>query len=621
MGTIPKPKPDAGRGKILSTALLTLALLISLVTFSPFATADNPGGAGNNGNNGGDVCYEDYTEYEWMRWVEDSPAQEEVSHNEWIWTRAVTEYKWGGPIWDPGVIWSEASPGFGWWKMRHLYWPFDPITRTVTETQQAANKPSGAGWQKTGDPIKVVTQEAKPAEGHDEFEWSETSPGEGWSKTGEEQISQREVPCPTEPVCDENHNLTHTFNAANANGYVVHNGDNELCDPVYVHAVNWGFSNSSVGDSIWPQDFRGVNVYEVSQPGEQVSFQVPGELSCGQVDIYWSDNPTPLFGEGAVLNGPQNPPEPHLPKQHGGISTGPTAWHVYGGSEGTTGVITDEDCGEEPQEPVVNIHFQKAVCEIGSIIPGNTPGDPDHRAGRLTWGAVVSKPVGSLAAALDGLENCKAAAGWQFKVAASQDAIAVDASGNAQGGSLVPGSTNANGVLTVSSDDLPGELGAHLLAGNQLWVSEVQQAGFGFENLHCHNDALNADNLDYIKVAANGDLPTDVYCTAWNSSEPDDTETPPSTIPEQPTTTTVPPTTSTTEEVGGIDEEPTTTTEGPTTPEPEVLDTVVTPTTVAKQTLPKTGSNTSTVLSLAGVLMTAGAALVLFGRRRFNAGN
>ncbi|MFA5565095.1 MAG: DUF5979 domain-containing protein [Acidimicrobiia bacterium] len=87
-------------------------------------------------------------------------------------------------------------------------------------------------------------------------------------------------------------------------------------------------------------------------------------------------------------------------------------------------------------------------------------------------------------------------------------------------------------------------------------------------------------------------------------------EAPTTTVPEPTTTTTVPESTTTTiEEVGGIDEENTTTTA------PEVKDQQVTPTTVGRR-LPRTGSNSTTTLSLAGVLMTAGAALVVYGRRR-----
>lgn len=95
--------------------------------------------------------------------------------------------------------------------------------------------------------------------------------------------------------------------------------------------------------------------------------------------------------------------------------------------------------------------------------------------------------------------------------------------------------------------------------------------------------------------------------SVWNLC----TRKPTDTIPPPPVT--VPPTsstTSTTEDVGGIVATTSTTL--------EVLDTVVTPTTVARPTLPRTGTNSTTMLSLAGVLLTAGAGFVLFGRRRFN---
>ncbi|MFA5565094.1 MAG: LPXTG cell wall anchor domain-containing protein [Acidimicrobiia bacterium] len=87
---------------------------------------------------------------------------------------------------------------------------------------------------------------------------------------------------------------------------------------------------------------------------------------------------------------------------------------------------------------------------------------------------------------------------------------------------------------------------------------------------------------------------------------------PPVTVPPTTSSTTTSSTTSTTEEVGGIDETPSTSTTE------EVLDTVVTPTTVAQRRLPRTGTNSTTALSLAGALVTAGAAFVLFSRRRFH---
>jgi len=98
------------------------------------------------------------------------------------------------------------------------------------------------------------------------------------------------------------------------------------------------------------------------------------------------------------------------------------------------------------------------------------------------------------------------------------------------------------------------------------------------------------------------------------STSTTEAETTTSTTPITEPPTTQPPTTevpvTTTEEVEGIDEESTTTTE-------EVKGTEENPTTAPEvQKLPRTGVDPTTALSLAGVLLTGGGAMVTYTRRR-----
>jgi hypothetical protein len=97
--------------------------------------------------------------------------------------------------------------------------------------------------------------------------------------------------CTTAKVCIPSSAVTYTYSHDRNNDGVivvndVANSTGELCNPFYVTATSWKFTNNS---SIWPQKVDVVDqLGEISTPG---SYTYAALVSCGQGDIYASTNP------------------------------------------------------------------------------------------------------------------------------------------------------------------------------------------------------------------------------------------------------------------------------------------------------------------------------------------
>jgi fibro-slime domain-containing protein/uncharacterized repeat protein (TIGR01451 family)/uncharacterized repeat protein (TIGR02543 family) len=165
------------------------------------------------------------------------------------------------------------------------------------------------------------------------------------------------------------------------------------------------------------------------------------------------------------------------------------------------------------------IHFVKAVCPAYSNVLGNADQDqkmhPDVSSNISKYenypnfSSVYSpKPI-TLA---DIPASCSKQAGWSFKFSPTEEQIT-------DVGNIGP--TGSNGETTISySQLLKSQKDA--ITGDGLWVSEDLSTvnkpnDAAFAALRCYKDALNGDNLDYIKLDPNN-MPSDVYCIAYNVS-------------------------------------------------------------------------------------------------------
>ncbi|MFA5565093.1 MAG: LPXTG cell wall anchor domain-containing protein [Acidimicrobiia bacterium] len=578
MGISPKPKPDAGRGKILSTALLALALLASLVTFSPFAEAyTGGGGQGNGKNNPGNnitICHNNNAN----SWTTNSPNANGIvnghdSHRNDIipsfeyqsgqqtktykgknlgkvFTGPNGESATGAEILANGCKLPAPNPPGP--KVTHSEWVDGDLdcegqvvhqTRTMTTTPYKwVNHPNHKTW--VLDHKNATT---------------ETENGTR-ELTSEEQVS-----CTPDPVVEfitvawrlpDNYADGHGTREPNANWDSI-----------------WAGGQAFVTSQVTTPDY----LLDVLDSNEAV-LEVLAECGALQIDIYRyttqaDKNAVAALWEDGKLTNDGSPEDSGLHP-------------VTGLNQGWKFLWTAEDCEDEP-EP-----------------------EPE------TWSLEVSKDIPNVSGVeLPSSEEPRFTVSISCEVEDGVPYIATqtfDVGQRAFFDNIPEGASPCTVTETTPSDSL--------LPAGYRWSSPSYTVDA--QNPNQSSAVVGKDDETYCLHPVSGDgviVPfaggiADRCVVVTNTFGEIPPPTP--TIPEQPTSTT-----STTEEVGGIDEEPTTTTEAPTTTEPEVLDTVVTPTTVAKQTLPKTGSNTSTVLSLAGVLMTAGAAFVLFGRRRFNAGN
>ena len=180
---------------------------------------------------------------------------------------------------------------------------------------------------------------------------------------------------------------------------------------------------------------------------------------------------------------------------------GLTAEMTWEGNVGPGGglVISDYcpgvDNGEDPQLGTT-LNFQKVVCD-SDVDLSEYQNAPDNPAG-------VDTPVTPLEEG-DLPEGCSFdTANWDFELSVDGDESTYTAS------------------ESVSFSHLFDELGAGAAklfgAGNQLEVAEVEQEGYDFFALSCHQDALNSDNLEYI-FHSEVERFDNIWCRAWNTTE------------------------------------------------------------------------------------------------------
>ena len=152
--------------------------------------------------------------------------------------------------------------------------------------------------------------------------------------------------------------------------------------------------------------------------------------------------------------------------------------------------------GEQPEPQDTTLNFQKVVCD-SDVDLSEYQNAPDNPAG-------VDTPVTPLEEG-DLPEGCSFdTANWDFELSVDGDESTYTAS------------------ESVSFSHLFDELGAGAAklfgAGNQLEVAEVEQEGYDFFALSCHQDALNSDNLEYI-FHSEVERFDNIWCRAWNTTE------------------------------------------------------------------------------------------------------
>ncbi|MFA5565092.1 MAG: LPXTG cell wall anchor domain-containing protein [Acidimicrobiia bacterium] len=609
MGTNPKSRPDAGRGKILSTALLALALLASLVTFSPLADAGARGGhEGSGGKNECSVQVEQrmykrpttVTQHQYEKWVK-GVFQEKSG---WWWTTYDTfdweDYPGAGPVW------GQPSPSEG-------------SHNAVLEEWE-----TGSWWDKTyyrkitTEYKYVATGVTREVDGPPETTGYRSTPpdGDGWQPFGNAKTVNEPIDCPTASAtpatCDAPGVITKSVSDYYTWHETVENGKTKV---TATPAANVTFGNNV--QRTWTFSIAKLTGKQCKTPVVPVTPTV-NPATC--------DDP-------ASLNLPQTPGINYTTSKQNGWTTVtaslqdsykwgsdiPSGWNKKGRSYIWKTELDPKDsgqeCAEKPEDTTRTDVIETLSCdaEKWTIVTTSyeTPFVWSDAEGKYVPGEEV--PVG------EPVTTYREATYEELVEGGCTYLVQPSKTWDFGEGNSVPSDGEARITITA------GEL-------SKTWRFNTQGEMLGDEDTKAPLEVPMGTDYEVSETFTNPSgwscemVEMPVVPRAANVIEDVDVHnrctivTIP-TIPEQPTTSTVPPTTSTTEEVGGIDEEPTTTTEAPTTTEPEVLDTVVTPTTVAKQTLPKTGSNTSTVLSLAGALLTAGAAFVLFGRRRFNASN
>jgi len=176
---------------------------------------------------------------------------------------------------------------------------------------------------------------------------------------------------------------------------------------------------------------------------------------------------------------------------------------------------------KDASECDVDINFQKIVCEDYSQIRGNvsgTAGDATN-GGYLEWGTTVTRPVELYKDGSDLPAGCSFAEGWSFFGGLSKSAVNTAGETGSAGPGVTKTSavTDADGIIeTTASKFLNPTDSYEFVQGNKrLWIAEQQQTGYEFGALQCYRDALNPDNLDFIKFGSSGP-DGDVNCVAWN---------------------------------------------------------------------------------------------------------
>ncbi|CAN5167903.1 hypothetical protein BH11ACT4_BH11ACT4_09180 [soil metagenome] len=126
--------------------------------------------------------------------------------------------------------------------------------------------------------------------------------------------------CIPAPTCIPGSAVSYTYVPATNSGRItvadVTNSTHVLCDPFWVTATSWKFTNATV----WPQMLDVVQkLGPISAPGQ---YDYTAAVSCGQGDIYASfdSQPTPT----ATLDGPHNPFPEHFLHDMGFTGPNPT---------------------------------------------------------------------------------------------------------------------------------------------------------------------------------------------------------------------------------------------------------------------------------------------------------
>lgn len=161
------------------------------------------------------------------------------------------------------------------------------------------------------------------------------------------------------------------------------------------------------------------------------------------------------------------------------------------------------------------LHFIKVVCESYSDVAGNADADnvdatgnkysefSNYNNGNFTPSPLVDGYVNPSEIP----QNCYRQDGWNFKLATdlpqTQNVTEV---GPTVSGEFVTPISGEGSALTEAQQAA--------IVNGQLWISEVQQDGYGFAAIRCYDDALNGDNLEYISLG--NDEPSDIYCIAYN---------------------------------------------------------------------------------------------------------
>jgi hypothetical protein len=132
-------------------------------------------------------------------------------------------------------------------------------------------------------------------------------PGQNWD-AAHQAIYNNGCKVPPPPVCIPNSSVSFHYSQNDANnGYItvtdVANSTGQLCNPFWVTATSWTFTNNS---SVWPQNRDVVDkLGEISAPG---TYDFAAKVTCGQGDIYASfDSTAPSLNPGPQLFGPSNP--------------------------------------------------------------------------------------------------------------------------------------------------------------------------------------------------------------------------------------------------------------------------------------------------------------------------
>jgi hypothetical protein len=126
-------------------------------------------------------------------------------------------------------------------------------------------------------------------------------PGQNWD-AAHQAIYNNACKLPPPPVCIPNSSVTYHYTQNDANsGYIkvtdVANSTGVLCNPFWVTATSWTFTNNS---SVWPQNRDVVDkLAEITGPG---TYDFAAPVTCGQGDIYASfDSAAPSLNPGPVL--------------------------------------------------------------------------------------------------------------------------------------------------------------------------------------------------------------------------------------------------------------------------------------------------------------------------------